>query len=70
MKPSDALQESLHHPVLVEIKGGRAYRGQLEAFDQHLNIVLSNAEAVAPTPAAARLGQTLFRGDSIVFIAP
>lgn len=70
MKPSDALETRLHHTVLVEMKGGRSYRGQLEAFDQHLNIVLSNAEEVTPNPGAARPGQTLLRGDSIVFIAP
>ena len=70
MKPSDALQASLHHNVLVEMKGGRSYRGQLESYDQHLNIVLSNAEEIAPKPSGPRPGQTLLRGDSIVFIAP
>lgn len=70
MKPLDVLQASLHRKVLVEMKGGRSYRGQLEAFDQHLNVILSSVEEVAPTPAPARPGQTLLRGDSIVYIAP
>ena len=70
MKPSDLLQASLHRKVLVEMKGGRSYRGQLEAFDQHLNVVLSAVEEVGPTPSAPRSGQTLLRGDSIVYIAP
>jgi small nuclear ribonucleoprotein len=70
MKPSDVLQASLHRKVLIEMKGGRSYRGQLEAYDQHLNVILSNVEEVAPTPGGPRPGQTLLRGDSIVYIAP
>lgn len=70
MKPSDVLQASLHHPVWVEMKGGRSYRGHLEAYDQHLNLILSAVEEVAPHPGPARPGQTLLRGDSIVYIAP
>lgn len=70
MKPSDVLQANLHHKVLIEMKGGRSYRGQLEAYDQHLNLIVSNMEDVAPIAGPARPGQTLLRGDSIVFIAP
>ncbi len=70
MKPSDLLQETLHQRVLVEMKGGRSYRGTLDAFDQHLNLVLSSVEEVAPAPGAPASGLALLRGDSIVFIAP
>lgn len=70
MKPLDVLQQNLHKPVLVEMKGGRALRGTLDAFDQHLNVVLSGAEEVGAAPTTPRTGLTLLRGDSIVFISP
>jgi small nuclear ribonucleoprotein len=70
MKPLDVLQQNLHKRVLVEMKGGRSFRGTLDAFDQHLNLVLSGAEEVGTENAAARPGVTLLRGDSIVFISP
>jgi small nuclear ribonucleoprotein len=72
MKPLDLLQQSLHKPVLVELRGGRSIRGTLESFDQHLNLLLSSAEehdakGESPTP---RPGVTLVRGDSVIFISP
>ncbi len=70
MKPLDVLQQSLHKRVLVEMKGGRSYRGVLDAFDQHLNLVLSAAEEVVNDELTARPGVTLVRGDSVVFISP
>jgi small nuclear ribonucleoprotein len=70
MKPADVLQQSLHKPVLVEMKGGITYRGVLDAYDQHLNVVLSSAEQVGADGATTKAGTTLVRGDSIVFIAP
>jgi len=70
MKPLDVLQQSLHKPVLVEMKGGHAFRGVLDGFDQHLNLVLTSAEEVGKDGTTPRAGATLVRGDSIVYISP
>lgn len=72
MKPLDVLQQSLHKSVLVEIRGGHAFRGTLESFDQHLNLVLSSAQEIGKDGAepVARPGMTLVRGDSVIFISP
>jgi len=70
MKPLEVLQQNLHKRVLVEMKGGKALRGTLDAYDQHLNVVLSAAEEVGADGVAPRAGLTLLRGDSIVFISP
>jgi small nuclear ribonucleoprotein len=72
MKPLEVLQQNLHKSVLVEIRGGHSFRGVLDAFDQHLNLVLSNAEETtkgADRPTS-RPGVTLVRGDSVIFISP
>jgi small nuclear ribonucleoprotein len=70
MRPLDLLQQSLHKRVLVELRGGRSVRGVLDAYDQHLNLVLSAAEEVAQEQVTSRPGVLLVRGDSIVFISP
>jgi small nuclear ribonucleoprotein len=70
MKPLELLQASLHKRVLVELKGGRSFRGVLDAYDQHLNLVLSSAEEVVADVVTPRPGLTLVRGDSVVFISP
>jgi small nuclear ribonucleoprotein len=70
MKPLDVLQQSLHKRVLVEIKGGESFRGVLDAYDQHLNLVLSAVEEVHDEVVTPRTGLTLVRGDSIVYISP
>ena len=70
MKPLDVLQQSLHKRVLVEVKGGTSFRGVLDAYDQHLNLVLSAAEEVVKDQVTPRQGLTLLRGDSVVFISP
>ena len=70
MKPLDVLQQSLHKRVLVEVKGGASFRGVLDAYDQHLNLVLSSVEEVRAETVTPRSGVTLLRGDSIVYISP
>ena len=70
MRPLDVLQQTLHRRVLVEMRGGRSYRGVLDAYDQHLNLILSSAEEVAEDVVTPRPGLTLLRGDSVVYISP
>ena len=64
------LSQSLHKRVLVEMKGGRSFRGNLDAFDQHLNLVLSNVDELLGETTTTHPGVTLVRGDSIVYISP
>ena len=43
-RPLDILNESLETPVIVRLKGGRDFRGELQGYDVHLNLVLDKAE--------------------------
>lgn len=70
MKPLDVLQQSLHKRVVVELRGGHSFRGVLDAFDQHLNLILSASEEVVADTVTPHPGLTLLRGDSVVYIAP
>jgi len=41
------LEESLGRLVLLRLKGGRSLRGKLQGFDQHMNLVLEDAEDIS-----------------------
>ncbi len=64
------LEESLDKIVLVRLKGGRSLRGKLKGFDQHLNLVLEDAEDISDTENTKKLGSIIVRGDNVVIISP
>ncbi|MCD6242174.1 RNA-binding protein [Candidatus Bathyarchaeota archaeon] len=64
------LEESLGKIVLVRLKGGRSLRGKLKGFDQHLNLVLEDAEDTTDIENVKKLGSIIVRGDNVVIISP
>ena len=64
------LEESLGKVVLVRLKGNRSLRGRLKGFDQHLNLVLEDAEDISNPDNARKLGVIVVRGDNVVLISP
>src|SRR6266571_2165136 len=63
-------EESLNKVVLVQLKGGRSVRGRLYSFDQHMNLVLEEAEDVTNSDATKKLGTIIVRGDNVVLVSP
>ncbi len=63
------LSENLGKTVLVKLRGNRLLRGSLRSFDQHLNIVLDNAEEVLEN-GTKRLGTVIIRGENVIFVSP
>jgi small nuclear ribonucleoprotein len=63
-------EERLNNVVLVELKGGRTLRGKLYSFDQHMNLVLEDAEDLTNPEKVKKIGTIIVRGDNVVFISP
>ena len=63
------LKKSLNKSVIVRIKGGRLIRGLLIGFDEHLNLVLKNAEFIH-TEKPEQIGDVILRGDNVILISP
>jgi small nuclear ribonucleoprotein len=64
------LEKTLGGTVLVKLRNGKAIRGQLLGYDQHMNLVLESAEEVRGEGEPLKLGLIVVRGDNIVMISP
>jgi len=69
-RPLDILNKALKTSVIVRIKGGREFRGILNGYDVHMNLVLQNAEEIEGGEVTKKLGSVVIRGDTVVFVSP
>ncbi|MCC6033632.1 MAG: RNA-binding protein [Desulfurococcaceae archaeon] len=63
------LSENLGKLILVKLRGNKLLRGVLRSFDQHLNIVLEDAEEILENESR-KLGVVVVRGENIIFMSP
>jgi small nuclear ribonucleoprotein len=69
-KPLNMLNKNLNNKVLVELKSNREYRGILEGYDPHMNLVLKNAEELVNKELRRKLDLAIVRGDNVIYISP
>ncbi|MEA1993272.1 MAG: LSM domain-containing protein [Euryarchaeota archaeon] len=69
-KPLDIIHRSIGEAVLIELKGGREFRGTLKGYDIHMNLVLKKAEELKKGEVVRNFGYIVIRGDSVVLISP
>ena len=70
MKPLSLLNQSINSNVMVELKGGRGYRGVLDGFDPHMNLVLKNAEELLNNESQRKVDLAIVRGDNVIYVSP
>ena len=70
IKPLSILSKALNKPVIVELKGNRGFRGTLDGFDPHMNLVLKNAEELEAGEATRKMELAIVRGDNVIYISP
>ncbi|WP_338602998.1 LSM domain-containing protein [Sulfolobus tengchongensis] len=66
----EALENLLDKSVLIIVKGNVKIKGTLKGFDNHLNILLEDAEEIANETKNRKLGTLIIRGDGIEYIYP
>ncbi len=69
-KPLTVLNEAISKHVIVELKANREYRGILDGYDPHMNLVIKNAEEFINNESVRKMDVTIVRGDNVVYISP
>ncbi len=69
-RPLDTLNKARNKRVMLELKNGKQFVGELISFDVHINTVLSNAEEIENGEVKRKLGTVFVRGDTIILILP
>ncbi len=69
-RPLDTLNKARNKKVLVELKNGKQFIGQIVSFDIHINTVLEEAEERVNGEITRKLGTVFIRGDTITIISP
>ncbi|MEM0274951.1 MAG: LSm family protein [Nitrososphaerota archaeon] len=64
------LSESLGEKVLVKLRNGKMLRGVLQGYDQHMNLILDQAEEMYDDNTSRQLGVIVVRGDNIIMVSP
>jgi len=68
-EPLRLLNKALHNQILVKLKDGHEYIGNLVRYDQTMNLILVDAiEAVDDGNPVAKYGKILVRGNNILYI--
>jgi small nuclear ribonucleoprotein len=70
MKPLSVLTQANNKNVIVELKGKREYRGVLDGYDPHMNVVLKNAEEFHDGQFVRKISLVIVRGDNVIYISP
>lgn len=70
MKPLAVLNKAINQQVIVELKGKRGYRGTLDGYDPHMNLVLRNAEEILDAKVTRKMDAIIVRGDNVIYISP
>jgi len=82
-EPLDLIRLSLDERIYVKMRNDRELRGRLHAYDQHLNMVLSEVEETVTTveideetfeeiykQTKRHIPMLFVRGDGVILVAP
>ncbi|MFA5772332.1 MAG: LSM domain-containing protein [Thermoplasmata archaeon] len=68
-KPLTLLNQNLNNRVIVALRGKIEYRGVLDGYDPHMNLVLKNVEEVVGEVTKGTLNTAIIRGDNVIYIS-
>ncbi|XP_074602580.1 U6 snRNA-associated Sm-like protein LSm3 [Brevipalpus obovatus] len=82
-EPLDLIRLSLDERIYVKMRNGRELKGHLHAYDQHLNMVLSEVEEIITNVeideetyeevykiTKRNLPMLFVRGDGVILVSP
>ncbi|MHC1574944.1 MAG: LSm family protein [Candidatus Methanogasteraceae archaeon] len=69
-RPLDKLNDALENSVLVRLRGAREFRGTLQGYDIHMNLLLEDAEELMDGEVTRQIKTVIVRGDNVVYVSP
>ncbi len=63
------LDSCINKVILIKLKNRTIIRGNLKAFDQHMNLILSEVEDITEEKVK-NLNKIILRGDNILIVSP
>ena len=67
--PLQALEKALNRRVALTLKDQRTLEGTLTGFDEHMNLVISDAQEHSAS-GTRKVGTVVLRGNNVVSISP
>ncbi len=62
------MDECVNKVIVIKLRNKKTIQGNLQAFDQQMNIILTNSEDITEDDAKS-LDKIILRGDSIIIVS-
>ena len=69
-RPLSVLNRNLGNKVIVELRYGKEYRGTLDGYDPHLNLVMTDVKEFVDGEQTREMKKALVRGDNVIYVSP
>ncbi len=69
-RPLTVLNRNLGNNVIVELRYNKEYRGKLNGYDAHLNLVMKDVKEFIDGEKVREMDKALVRGDNVVYVSP
>ncbi|UYP45778.1 Putative snRNP Sm-like protein [Candidatus Lokiarchaeum ossiferum] len=68
--PLRALQKRIGQEIVVRLKDGTRYVGNLKEYDNFMNIIVTNAVEFTNNEESGKFEELFVRGNNVLFIEP
>ncbi len=68
--PLTILQNAQNSEILLRLKDGTEYKGNLKEIDAYMNMILENATEIMEGSPVAKYNEIFIRGNNLLFIKP
>ncbi|MFO8110301.1 MAG: LSM domain-containing protein [Thermoplasmata archaeon] len=69
-RPLSVLNRNIGNHVIVELRYGKEYRGTLDGYDPHLNLVMNDVKEFIEGEQTRTMEKALVRGDNVIYVSP